>query len=98
MFVILKNKPRFLPPQLSFDRTINLTFIYPVNDRTIPSIANTSSIYSVFRLTYGASQSNVGFCLICCDKVFPPLESSCALAGRTPLSPYNPEKKKKQFE
>lgn len=47
-------------------------------------------MYSTFKPRYGANHKNVGFCFSLLNNVARALRSTCVLAGKIPLSPYNP--------
>lgn len=64
--------------------------MYPAKERIVPRRDSTSSIYSMFKPRYGANHKYVGFCFSLLSNVARPLRSNCVLAGRIPLSPYNP--------
>lgn len=68
--------------------------IYPAKDKVTPRRDNTSNIYSTFKPRYGANHNSVGICFNLLNNVARFLKSTCVLAGRIPLSPYNPIKKK----
>lgn len=63
---------------------------YPAKEKIIPTIDNTSSMYSTFKPKYGANHKNVGFCFSLLNNVARAFRSTCVLAGKIPLSPYNP--------
>lgn len=63
---------------------------YPAKERMTPRRDNTSSMYSTFKPRYGANHKNVGFCFSLLNNVARAFRSTCVLAGKIPLSPYNP--------